>query len=338
MEQRDTGARRIHTTASGLERQDLQLYTTVQSEIAVSMKMALLTQHIQGDTRSHLLLTENLATPNFEDAARKVEEYYRNVYVDNNFGGVNGMEAKYNKCKGKDKKCKGDYRDYSQTGKGKGYAYDYQNYQKAKSKGKYTSRPYSVKGKGKSYKGYTSNYSRPKGSYNNYGRGRGKGKGAKGKSSYYDVPQLPSQNKGKLQKDQDNQKEKVPTLCATTVANKDIGATSFGGKDKHTSWINHHRFGQSPNDNQPQQFQQMPPQSSASTTIMTQPHQQQQTRLESLPLYETGSFHTAVNSINATLTINKENTTTDQLRRWAVLQLRVKGYRGHLALDYAEVK
>eukprot|EP00971_Amphidinium_carterae_P040996 805190-Amphidinium_carterae.1 len=68
-----------------------------------------------------------------------------------------------------------------------------------------------------------------------------------------------------------------------------------------------------PNDNQPQQFQQILPQSSASTTIMTQP---QHTRLESLPLYETGSFHTAVNSINATLTIN---TTTDQLRKWAVL-------------------
>eukprot|EP00971_Amphidinium_carterae_P023112 456056-Amphidinium_carterae.1 len=49
--------------------------TTVQSEIAVSMKMALLMQHIQpmiqGDIRSHLLLTENLAKPNFEDATRK---------------------------------------------------------------------------------------------------------------------------------------------------------------------------------------------------------------------------------------------------------------------------
>eukprot|EP00971_Amphidinium_carterae_P110441 2187902-Amphidinium_carterae.3 len=65
--------------------------TTVSTEIAPSMKMALLMQHIQGDIRSHLLLTENLATPNFEDAA-KVEEYYRNVYADNNNGGVNGMK------------------------------------------------------------------------------------------------------------------------------------------------------------------------------------------------------------------------------------------------------
>eukprot|EP00971_Amphidinium_carterae_P308701 6134410-Amphidinium_carterae.2 len=49
---------------------------------------------------------------------------------------------------------------------------------------------------------------------------------------------------------------------------------------------------------------------------MTQP---QQTRLEIMQLYETGLLHTAINSINATLTINRDNTTTDQLRQWAVL-------------------
>eukprot|EP00971_Amphidinium_carterae_P119236 2361862-Amphidinium_carterae.2 len=80
--------------------------SAVQSEIAVSMKMALLLQHIQGDIRSHLLLTENLAKPNFEDAEKKVEEYYRNVYVDNNFGGVNGVKGKYYKGKGKDNREK----------------------------------------------------------------------------------------------------------------------------------------------------------------------------------------------------------------------------------------
>eukprot|EP00971_Amphidinium_carterae_P268240 5321945-Amphidinium_carterae.1 len=79
------------------------------------------------------------------------------------------MKGKYHKGKGKTKK--GDYRDYSQQGKGKGYTSDDQNYQK----GKYTSRPYNIKGKGKSYKGYTNNSSRPKGSYNNYGRGKGNG-------------------------------------------------------------------------------------------------------------------------------------------------------------------
>eukprot|EP00971_Amphidinium_carterae_P335755 6471763-Amphidinium_carterae.4 len=64
----------------------------------------------------HPLLTENLAKPNFDDAA-KVEEYYRNVYVDNNFAGVHGLKGKYSK--GKDKKGKGDYRDYSQQAKEK---------------------------------------------------------------------------------------------------------------------------------------------------------------------------------------------------------------------------
>eukprot|EP00971_Amphidinium_carterae_P199168 3952794-Amphidinium_carterae.1 len=71
--------------------------STVQSEIAVFMKMALLMQHIQGDIRSHLLLTKDLAKPNFEDSARKVEEYYCNVYVDNNSGGVSAMKGKYSK-------------------------------------------------------------------------------------------------------------------------------------------------------------------------------------------------------------------------------------------------
>eukprot|EP00971_Amphidinium_carterae_P163714 3245945-Amphidinium_carterae.1 len=72
-----------------------------------------------------------------------------------------------------------------------------------------------------------------------------------------------------------------------------------------------------PNDNQPQQLQQLPQHSSVSTTIMTQP---QQTRLENMSLYEQGSLHTGVNSITGTtLIVNKDNTTTDQLRRWAVL-------------------
>eukprot|EP00971_Amphidinium_carterae_P216035 4288243-Amphidinium_carterae.1 len=108
------------------------------------------------------------------------------------------MKGKYNKGKGKDEKgSKGDYRDHSQPSKGKGYANDYQNYQKGKSQGKYTSRQYNVKGEGKRYKGYTSNYSRPKGSHSNYGKGKSKSKGSKGKSSYHNVPPLPPQNKGK---------------------------------------------------------------------------------------------------------------------------------------------
>eukprot|EP00971_Amphidinium_carterae_P309110 6142490-Amphidinium_carterae.2 len=52
--------------------------TTLRSEIAPSMKLATLLQNIQGDIKSHLLLNTNMANPNFEESATKVEEYYRN--------------------------------------------------------------------------------------------------------------------------------------------------------------------------------------------------------------------------------------------------------------------
>eukprot|EP00971_Amphidinium_carterae_P210694 4180706-Amphidinium_carterae.1 len=46
----------------------------------------------------------------------------------------------------------------------------------------------------------------------------------------------------------------------------------------------------------------------------------QQARLENMSLYESGSFRTGVNRITgSTLIVNKDNTTTDHLRRWAVL-------------------
>eukprot|EP00971_Amphidinium_carterae_P342825 6482260-Amphidinium_carterae.1 len=167
--------------------------------------MALLMQHIQGDIRSQLLLTEDLAKPNFEDAAKKVEDYYRNEST---------AKAKERK------KNKGDYRDYNYTRKGKGYRNDYQNYLKGRSKGKYSSRPYNVNGKGKSYKGYASNYSRPKGSYSNYGRGRGKGKGSKG---HHPTTTFHHYHHRTKERDQDKQKGKArePTLCVTYVANQD---------------------------------------------------------------------------------------------------------------------
>eukprot|EP00971_Amphidinium_carterae_P088283 1746423-Amphidinium_carterae.1 len=57
--------------------------STVQTEIATSMKMALLMQSIQGDIRSHLLLN----TWTWRNAAsnQQLRRYYRNVYVDNNY-------------------------------------------------------------------------------------------------------------------------------------------------------------------------------------------------------------------------------------------------------------
>eukprot|EP00971_Amphidinium_carterae_P058895 1164355-Amphidinium_carterae.2 len=49
--------------------------------------MTLLIQNIQGDIKSHLLLTADLAKAYFDDSATKVEGYYRNGYIDNNNGG-----------------------------------------------------------------------------------------------------------------------------------------------------------------------------------------------------------------------------------------------------------
>eukprot|EP00971_Amphidinium_carterae_P158678 3145659-Amphidinium_carterae.2 len=70
------------------------------------MKMAMLLENIQGDIQSHLLLTTNMATPNFDKAATIVEDYYRNVYIDNNYsagthGGLNGKYGKGKHNKGK---------------------------------------------------------------------------------------------------------------------------------------------------------------------------------------------------------------------------------------------
>eukprot|EP00971_Amphidinium_carterae_P298491 5930672-Amphidinium_carterae.1 len=147
-------------------------------------------------------LTQNLATANFDDAAMKVEDYYRNVYIDNR----------------KDDKGKGDYNQ----GKGEGYSTDYQPhqpqpYQKGKGKGKYNS-----KGRGTGYKGYNnySNYSRPKGSYYNYRKG--KGKGSKGKPSNNNIPPMPPY------KERDHQKENEPTSCATTMENPGTIPTNAG--------------------------------------------------------------------------------------------------------------
>eukprot|EP00971_Amphidinium_carterae_P076662 1514242-Amphidinium_carterae.1 len=66
--------------------------------------MAMLLQNIQGDIKSHLLLTTNMSTPDFDGSATTVEDYYRNVYIDNNYtAGTHGLKCKYYKGKGKGK-------------------------------------------------------------------------------------------------------------------------------------------------------------------------------------------------------------------------------------------
>eukprot|EP00971_Amphidinium_carterae_P010754 212458-Amphidinium_carterae.2 len=114
--------------------------------------MALLMQHIQGDIRPHLLLNVNLAAADIDNAATKVEEYYRNVYIDNNNpGGIQAFDkgVKPWKGKGKDKDKKGGKYYY----KGKGQYYQQRQPYK----------PWKRKGKGGKYGGQRPYYSKSKG-------------------------------------------------------------------------------------------------------------------------------------------------------------------------------
>eukprot|EP00971_Amphidinium_carterae_P177553 3521410-Amphidinium_carterae.1 len=64
--------------------------------------MSMLVNRLQGDVRSHLLLTSDLKTPNFDKASKTVEDYYRNVYIDTEFtAGTNAFEGKYSESKKK---------------------------------------------------------------------------------------------------------------------------------------------------------------------------------------------------------------------------------------------
>eukprot|EP00971_Amphidinium_carterae_P020454 402951-Amphidinium_carterae.4 len=153
--------------------------STVRSETASSMKMDLLLQHIQDDIKSHLLLNTSMVNPDFENAATKVEEYYRNVYIDNNC-------SRRTKARKERKETTTLHRKERATQTTTLHTTE----EKAKGKGKYNSRPYNVKGRGKGYNNYNSNYSRPKGSYN-YGKGKSKGKGSKNKQTVDNIPPLP---------------------------------------------------------------------------------------------------------------------------------------------------
>eukprot|EP00971_Amphidinium_carterae_P028576 562616-Amphidinium_carterae.2 len=186
--------------------------------------MALLMQHIQGDIRSHLLLTVNLTKPEFEQAATKVEDYL-----------------------------------VTTTATSTSTTTTLQEYMVSK--------------------------------------------------------ESTTKENTKARKEKDNttnQKEKATqaTTLHTTKekGNTDHDNTTSKDEEKAANNIDQSQPAWSlPNDNQPQQLQQlqqMPLHSSASTTFMIQP---QQTRLENMQLYETGSFLTAINSINATLTIKQHD-------------------------------
>eukprot|EP00971_Amphidinium_carterae_P213571 4238474-Amphidinium_carterae.1 len=165
-------------------RDEIYNYEQALAELPSVMKMTLLIQNIQGDIKSHLLLTQNLATASFDDSCMKVEDYCRNVYIDNNGGQVAGLQKPQKPWKPwkwkpwKEGKGKEKGKDYGKGKGGKDYPQQqpYKGYDKG-GKGKY-GKPYS-KGKGKGKGGYYNyNYQRPKGSYN-YGKGKDKGNGGK---------------------------------------------------------------------------------------------------------------------------------------------------------------
>eukprot|EP00971_Amphidinium_carterae_P049870 982929-Amphidinium_carterae.2 len=233
-----------------------------------------------------------MVNPNFEESATKVKEKVRK---------------------------KGKNKGNNNTPKGKGYTDNYPPYQKGKGKGKgkgkYGSRPYNVKGRGRGYNNLsitTTTTIDRKATTTTTTKEEAKGKGSKNKSTLDNIPPLPPyKGKGSTK----GKGKRTNIVCY------------YCGKPGHTSdkywWKGPiYSIDQStpmwslPNDVQSQNLQQLPPSSSASTTIMTQP---QQTRLDHMQLYKTGSFQTTINSISATLTIDKNSTSKDQLRQWAIL-------------------
>eukprot|EP00971_Amphidinium_carterae_P294742 5852661-Amphidinium_carterae.1 len=87
-----------------------------------------------------------------------------------------------------------------------------------------------------------------------------------------------------------------------------LEATSVGGtkEDRSTIWINLRQCGHAQNL--------QPSSQTATTTILTQPQQQQP---PSITLYDQQQYVRAFTG--ATLVVDKETTTTDQLQRWAIL-------------------
>eukprot|EP00971_Amphidinium_carterae_P027446 540538-Amphidinium_carterae.1 len=108
-----------------------------QTALPNSMKMTMLLQHIQGDIKSHLLLTANLVNPDFDNAATTVEGYYRNVYMHNNYSaGTNDM-VRENTPKERTKEKKSMHQRPYVQGKGRGSYGKYNTYKRT-NPGRYT--------------------------------------------------------------------------------------------------------------------------------------------------------------------------------------------------------
>eukprot|EP00971_Amphidinium_carterae_P052488 1033254-Amphidinium_carterae.1 len=166
--------------------------------------MTLLIQHIQGDIKSYLLLHVNLAKADLDEAATKVEDYYRNVYIDNTSGG--GIQAlgkpkkPWKPWKGKGKDDKNNKGKYWKGGKGKDYQQPYKPWKGKGKGGKYGGKSYYQKGKSKGKGNY--DY-QPKGGYYNYKKSKGKGKGDTPKGPPLPTGQYYNRGQGKEGKQSD---------------------------------------------------------------------------------------------------------------------------------------
>eukprot|EP00971_Amphidinium_carterae_P338734 6476229-Amphidinium_carterae.1 len=63
--------------------------------------MTILVQQIKGDIKSHILLTQDIATADFEATCTKIEDFYRNVYTNDATGSVGALRGKKGYRKGK---------------------------------------------------------------------------------------------------------------------------------------------------------------------------------------------------------------------------------------------
>eukprot|EP00971_Amphidinium_carterae_P022971 453259-Amphidinium_carterae.1 len=264
-----------------------------------------------------MLMNYKLSTADFDDICAKVEDYYRNVYIVNSGGQIAGLQKpkkpwppwkKKQPWKNGYGKGKYDY-DTGKGGKDKGGKDLYnKGYDKGrKGKGRGYGKPWYGKPKGgKGDKGYYNyNYGKPKGYY---GKGKDKGDGGKPKG-----PPLPSNYNDWKGKKGGKGKGDKNIICY------------FCGKTGHTSdkcWWNNkgqlYNMDQPapmwsvPNDNPSQNLQ---PASQQGTTIMTQPQ-----GVPPPPISSIYDQHYTVRAVTgATLVVDKDNTTTDQLQRWAIL-------------------
>eukprot|EP00971_Amphidinium_carterae_P196397 3897010-Amphidinium_carterae.1 len=68
-----------------MERRNLPIRKTFGNALDDSVEMTVLVNKLEGLVQSHLLLNIDMTKPDFDKAAKVVEDYYRNVYIENGY-------------------------------------------------------------------------------------------------------------------------------------------------------------------------------------------------------------------------------------------------------------